>query len=96
MLVEAQSQGLTCVSTRVGGVPELIEDGVNGRLVPPDDPDALAAVLLVLVGDPDGRRAQGRAGQARVARHFDSAASLDALSRLFTGTDAAVAGEAAE
>ncbi len=83
VLVEAQSQGLACLSTAVGGVPELIEDGVNGRLVPPDDAEALAAALVHLAADPDARRAMGRAGQARVARHFDSAVSLDALASLF-------------
>ena len=95
VLVEAQSQGLPCLSTAVGGVPELIVDGANGRLVPPDDPDALAAALAQLVRDPDGRRALGRTGQLRVARHFDSAASLDALARFFSD-EAAPAHEAAE
>ena len=90
VLVEAQSQGLACLSTQVGGVPELIEDGVNGRLVPPDDPGALAEALGALIGDPDRRRALGRAGQQRVARDFDSAASLDALARLFRGGGAVV------
>ena len=85
VVVEAQSQGLAVVSTAVGGVPELVEDGTNGRLVPPDDAPALAAAIDELVADPDRRRALGRAGQARVARHFDSAASLDALARLFHG-----------
>lgn len=83
VLVEAQSQGLACLSTAVGGVPELIVEGVNGRLVPPDDPGALAEALLDLIADPDGRRALGRAGQARVARDFDSGASLDALAAMF-------------
>ena len=83
VLVEAQSQGLACLSTEVGGVPELIEDGINGRLVAPDDPAALAEALAELLRDPDGRRALGRAGRKRVARHFDSATSLDRLARLF-------------
>lgn len=83
VLVEAQSQGLACLSTAVGGVPELIVDGLNGRLVPPDDAEALAGALLALIDDPDGRRALGRAGQARVARDFDSAVSLDALAGFF-------------
>lgn len=90
VLVEAQSQGLACLSTAVGGVPELIADGVNGRLVPPDDPGALAEALGALIGDPDHRRALGRAGQRRVARDFDSAASLDALARLFRDGGAVV------
>jgi len=83
VLVEAQSQGLACVSTEVGGVPELVDDGVNGRLVAPDDAAALAAAMLDLLRDPDRRRALGRAGQVRVVRSFDSAASLDVLARFF-------------
>ena len=85
VLVEAQSQGLACLSTRVGGVPELIEDGVNGRLVPCEDPAALTAALIDLIRDPDLRRAYGRAGQGRVARLFDSVASLDVLAGFFSG-----------
>lgn len=100
VVVEAQSQGLAVVSTAVGGVPELVEDGLNGRLVPPDDAPALAAALDELVTDPDRRRALGRTGQARVARYFDSAASLDALAGLFHPAGAAIgvraAGAAAE
>ncbi len=102
VVVEAQSQGLAVVSTAVGGVPELVEDGTNGLLVAPDDAPALAAALDALLVDPDRRRALGRAGQARVARHFDSAASLDALAGFFreVGVEAAsavpIAGAAAE
>lgn len=82
VLVEAQSQGLACLSTRVGGVPELIEDGINGRLVESEDAAALAAALIDLIRDPDLRRAYGRAGQGRVARLFDSTTSLDVLAGL--------------
>ena len=83
VLVEAQSQGLACLSTRVGGVPELIEDGINGGLVPSENPTALTAALIDLMRNPDLRRAYGRAGQDRVARLFDSGASLDRLASLF-------------
>ena len=86
VLVEAQSQGLACLSTRVGGVPELIEDGINGCLVASDDPTALAAALVVLIRHPDLRRRYGRAGQDRVARLFDSMTSLDRLAGLFHTT----------
>src|SRR3546814_17200132 len=43
VLVEAQSQGLACLATRVAAIPELVDDGVTGVLVPPDNPAALAA-----------------------------------------------------
>lgn len=54
-LVEALRAGLPCVSTAVGGGPELIRDGRNGWLVPREDAGALARAILKLGGDPEGR-----------------------------------------
>ena len=65
VLLEAQSQKLACVSTRVSGIPELIDDGATGVLVPPRSPAALADALLRLIGDPALRRRLGDAGFAR-------------------------------
>ena len=64
---------LPVVASRVGGIAELIDDGVSGRLVDPDDPAALAAALAPLIGEPNRRAAMGRAGVARVAERFDAA-----------------------
>lgn len=85
VLVEAQSQGLTCISTPVSGIPELIDDGVNGRLVPPDDPDALAAAVTELSRAPDERARMGAAGQARVQRLFDYRGGIARLDAIFRG-----------
>src|SRR6185295_7457362 len=52
VLMEAQSQGLACVSTRLPSIAELIEDGVTGLLVPPEDPAALASALERLIATP--------------------------------------------
>jgi glycosyltransferase involved in cell wall biosynthesis len=52
-------------------LPEIIEDGVNGRLVPPEDPAALAAALSALIEDPAARRRMGAAGIHRVAEGWD-------------------------
>ncbi len=82
VLLEAQSQGLVCVSTDVAGVPELIEHGVNGLLVEPDSSDALGEALLGLMRDPDARRRLGRAGAERVASRFDATTSVAALATL--------------
>ena len=79
VLIEAQSQGLACLATAVGGIPELIEDGMTGRLVPPGDPLALAAALGALIGDPAGRVRLGAAAQTRVREHFTMTAGLDRL-----------------
>ena len=66
VLVEASSQGLACISTRVSGVEELLEDGVNGLVLPPEDPAALAAALERAIRDPGLRRRLGAAAEARV------------------------------
>ncbi len=83
VLVEAQSQGLACVSTLVGGVPELIKTGVTGLLVEPDDPAGLGEALRMLAQEPELRRRLGRAGEARVRQAFDGKVGLDVLGTLF-------------
>ena len=85
VLVEAQSQGLACISTDVGGVAELIGPGQNGLLVAPDDPAGLAAAILTLVRDPATRARFGRAGAFRVAKDFDAIRAVVALAGLFDG-----------
>ncbi len=85
VLVEAQSQRLACVSTNVSGVPELIEDGVNGALLKPDDPAALARVLARLIKAPETRAAMGERGEKRVRGAFSHEVSVAFLKRLFQG-----------
>ncbi len=83
VLVEASSQRLPCISTTVSGVPELITDGENGLLVPPDDPEALAAALRRAIADPALRHRLGAAAEQRVRAHFDHHSSIDQLVDLF-------------
>jgi len=83
VLVEASSQNLPCISTNISGVPELITDDENGLLVPPEDPEALAAALERAIRDPGLRRRLGQASEARVRAHFDHHASIGQLAGLF-------------
>jgi glycosyltransferase involved in cell wall biosynthesis len=83
VVVEALSQRLCVLSTTVSGVPELVEDGVNGVLVPPDDAEALARALVKLAGDPDTRERLAVAGEARVRHDFDHRRSIAKLMALF-------------
>jgi glycosyltransferase involved in cell wall biosynthesis len=66
-LVEAMALSRPVVVTRVGGLPEVVEDGRQGILVEPADPQALAAGIVTLLGDPDRREEMGRAGRRRAA-----------------------------
>jgi len=70
-LVEAMAAGLPVVSTRVSGIPELVQDGVNGLLVLSEDPHALAEAMLRLTKDPALRERLAAAGAATVANRFD-------------------------
>jgi len=83
VLVEAQSQGLACVATRMSGIPELIDDGSTGTLVAPEAPGELALALAALIADPARRRALGEAGRRRVAGNFSLDANIARLARKF-------------
>jgi glycosyltransferase involved in cell wall biosynthesis len=69
-LLEAMASHVACVATHVGGVPEAIVDGRDGRLVPPGDPAALAAAVEALLLNPAARQALGAAGATRVEQEF--------------------------
>ncbi|MNE86000.1 D-inositol-3-phosphate glycosyltransferase [compost metagenome] len=83
VLVEASSQRLACVSTAISGVPELLADGENGRVVPSEDVQALSLALEQLIRDPECRRQLGVAAEQRVRAHFDHHSSIDQLTTLF-------------
>src|SRR5690606_16404434 len=83
VLVEAQSQRVCCLSTSVGGIPELICSGDTGLLVPPDDSAALAQSLETLIRDPALRQRLGEAGEQRARGTFDKQAGLAQLVGLF-------------
>ncbi|HEX5078610.1 MAG TPA: glycosyltransferase [Geminicoccaceae bacterium] len=79
VLLEAGAMELAAVASSVAAVPELIEDGVNGVLVPPDDAAALAAALARLIADPAARLRLGRAARVRVLDRFATAPGIDRL-----------------
>lgn len=83
VLVEASSQRLACISTTVSGVPELLNDEVNGLLVAPEDAAALSAALARAIGDPELRRRLGAAAETRVRGNFDHTNSIRELTQLF-------------
>jgi sugar transferase (PEP-CTERM/EpsH1 system associated) len=69
-VLEAMATGLPVVATRVGGNPELVEDGVTGRLVPVRDDQALVDAIVGYLDDPHLRALHGKASGERALRHF--------------------------
>jgi glycosyltransferase involved in cell wall biosynthesis len=86
VLMEAQSQGVACLSTNFSAIPELIENGSTGILVPPGDREALTTALLALIQSPERRALLGRAGRERVRGHFRAEAGIKEVARLIRGS----------
>jgi glycosyltransferase involved in cell wall biosynthesis len=70
-VMEYMEAELPVVATRVGGIPDMISDGVEGVLVPPGDPEAIATAVAGLLRDPDEAAEMGRRGQRRRREEFD-------------------------
>jgi len=83
VIVEAQSQAIAVISTTVSGVPELVDNGVNGILVEQNSPDQLKDALVNLITSPDERIAMGIKGEKRVRHEFDHITSIVYLGGLF-------------
>jgi len=83
VVIEAMAAGSPVIGSNVGGVPEIVDDGVSGLLVPPGDVAALRAALEDLMGDPDRRAAMGAAARAR-ALHFTASAVMPRLEALYS------------
>jgi glycosyltransferase involved in cell wall biosynthesis len=77
-ILEAMAARIPVVATAVGGTPEAITHGVEGLLVPPEDPPALAAALLEYLDDPEKRVTAGEAGRKRIEAEHTLDVMLDA------------------
>ncbi len=91
VLMEAQSQGLCCLATEISGIPELIQQGENGMLVPSANPQALSLALEQLIRSPELRQTLGQAGLARLQERFDMRHGIDHLHQLFHPAEAKAA-----
>jgi len=82
-ILEAMCFSCPSVATRVGGIPEVIEDQVSGVLVPPGDPDVLARAVEELIADSPRRAALGRAARSRAETHFSAEAIISEYEALY-------------
>ncbi|KUF10168.1 glycosyltransferase [Pseudoponticoccus marisrubri] len=85
VLMEAMAAQVPVVTTRIAGIPELVEHDVSGLLVPPGHATALAEALDALLADPERRRRMGAAGRAKVQADFNLSQEPAKLSALFCG-----------
>ncbi|MFN3491658.1 MAG: glycosyltransferase family 4 protein [Anaerolineales bacterium] len=83
VLAEAMASGLPILASQVGGVPEMVQDGINGRLIPPAQPEILAGVTLEMLSDTDVLRQMGSAGRKIAEEKFNIKAQVIELENLY-------------
>ena len=83
VIVEGMAAGKPVVATRGGGVPEIVEDGVTGRLVPMNDVPEMVGAVLDLLSDPDAACAMGQAGYRRVQERFTIEHSIQRVESIY-------------
>ncbi|MBU6435506.1 MAG: glycosyltransferase family 4 protein, partial [Nitrospirae bacterium] len=82
-LLEAMAASRAVVASRVGGIPEIVEDGFEGFLVEPMDPDSLAERCRRLIASPDVARKMGEQARKRVERDFSATAMADRVASVY-------------
>ena len=82
-LIEGSAAGLPLGASDVGGNNELVEQGINGLLVPVSNPDALASALLTLIADEEKARQMGKASRRRFQEYFDIKATVSRYQALY-------------
>lgn len=81
IILQAQAMARAVVATTVGGIPEIVEEGVTGLLVPPRNPEALAETIETLLDDPDLRARLGYVAREKIEKQY----SLDAMGKRLLG-----------
>jgi glycosyltransferase involved in cell wall biosynthesis len=82
-LLQAMATGLPVVTTAVGGIPEVVRDGVDGLLCPADDEAALVTALTAMVADRDRRERMGASGRARIESRYAVDHCVDGLLQVY-------------
>ena len=81
--LEAAERGRAAIVSNVGGLPEIVVDGVTGSVVPADDVDALATAIVTLASDPGRVRQFGAAARERALSSFSAERSAEGVERVY-------------
>jgi len=84
-LLEAMAAGCPVVATHVGGIPDVITDGVDGVIVPPGNPEALASAIGHILRDRAFARSLGNAARETIANRYSAERSLERLEQIYAG-----------
>lgn len=87
-LIEAMAMGLPVISTQLSAIPEIVEHGVSGILIPPNDAPALADAMVELIQDEPRRRALGARARERVQARYDARKNVAQFAALFASASA--------
>ena len=82
-VLEAMAAGKPVIASRVGPMPEMVEDGVSGLLVPPTDPVALADAVDRLMSSPELSLRMGQRGQELAAKRFSISSAVQSMENLY-------------
>jgi glycosyltransferase involved in cell wall biosynthesis len=82
-ILEAMASGLPVIATRVGGNPELVDEGRTGEMVPASDREKMAQAIVGYATNPERARTAGKAGRAMIERRFSMAAMVSAYQGLY-------------
>jgi glycosyltransferase involved in cell wall biosynthesis len=82
-LLEAMAAGCPVIASAVGGIPDVVQDGVNGLLVPPNSPRVLAQALRTLLSDPALAARLGREARSTIARRYTTERALERLEQVY-------------
>jgi glycosyltransferase involved in cell wall biosynthesis len=83
VLIEAMAAGKPVITTNVSNMPEIVNDGENGFLVPPSDPDALSTAMQKMASNRENVRRMGRAGRRVVQNRFTLGHMVDTIEKYF-------------